>query len=468
VVTNHDLVLADLKLRDDGDSPLLPFERYAVIFDEAHQLPEKARESASACVSQQDTALLQEVLPVILTGVDARPWLLACLSSEGISSSQLLPGPLQAPMANLFAACAALGVASDDCVVFGRTAPDDLIHVTTQAAEAVYPLLAALLVLSTYLRKQLSKENSELTPAAKAGLLHLATLTSKAVSAARRLLKGLFGFCSSEPHARWLANDSASGAGFLLHSGPVDGGEVLPDLLWNQPFPVVLISATLQTLGSFDSFTKQAAVPPEAVYLKVESTFNYQDSNIDLYALACQPGEPGFTQELIAVLTSILNPDEGTLVLFTSVDRMRKVAAGLPPHLASRILMQKTKPVKALVEAHRAALDKGHGSILFGTDTFAEGIDLPGSYCTHVVVTQIPFPQFGSPLEEVRRMDLGSKHFAHSLLPAAARKLAQAIGRLLRRESDKGRVSILDVRMRRKSYGARLLRSLPPFVINRI
>jgi ATP-dependent DNA helicase DinG len=269
VVTNHDLVLADLKLRNDGDSPLLPFDRYAVIFDEAHQLPEKARESASACVSQQDSALLQEMLPVILTGVDARPWLLACLSSEGISSSQLLPGPLQAPMANLFATCAALGVDSDDCVVFGRTAPDALIDVTAQAAESVYPLLAALLVLSTYLRKQLSKENSDLTPAAKAGLLHLATLTSKAVSAARRLLKGLFGFCSSEPHARWLSNDLASGAGFLLHSGPVDGGEVLPDLLWNQPFPVVLISATLQTLGSFDTFTKQAAVPDDAVYLKV-------------------------------------------------------------------------------------------------------------------------------------------------------------------------------------------------------
>jgi ATP-dependent DNA helicase DinG len=167
-------------------------------------------------------------------------------------------------------------------------------------------------------------------------------------------------------------------------------------------------------------------------------------------------------------LVNLIDPKEGTLILFTSVERMKRVLAKLPPSLSKMVLAQFSMPIKRLVESHKNWIDQGAGSILVGVDTLSEGMDLPGRYCTHVIVTQIPFPQLGTPLEETRSQDMGSTYFRRSLLPEAAKKLAQSVGRLLRRESDQGRVTLMDVRFRRHKYGMDLIKTLPGFKLVRL
>jgi ATP-dependent DNA helicase DinG len=115
---------------------------------------------------------------------------------------------------------------------------------------------------------------------------------------------------------------------------------------------------------------------------------------------------------------------------------------------------------------HRAAIDAGKRSVVFGLASLAEGIDLPGDYCTHVVIAKIPFPVPNDPIDAtlgdwVRQQ--GGNPFNEISVPQACLRLIQASGRLLRQETDSGTISILDERLHTRSYGRAILDSLPPY-----
>lgn len=93
----------------------------------------------------------------------------------------------------------------------------------------------------------------------------------------------------------------------------------------------------------------------------------------------------------------------------------------------------------------------------------AEGLDLPGDYCTHVLIAALPFSVPTDPVEQRRQELLGSKYFGEKALPDALVRLVQMTGRLMRRESDHGRITVFDHRLGTTTYGRRMLAALPPF-----
>ena len=153
-------------------------------------------------------------------------------------------------------------------------------------------------------------------------------------------------------------------------------------------------------------------------------------------------------------------------MLFSSRRQMRDVLDKMPASLVNIILVQDDLTKQVLLDRHRSRLDKDEGSIIFGLASFAEGIDLPGKYLSHVVITRIPFSVPDDPVEKTLSEWIeakGGNPFLQITVPDASIRLVQAVGRLLRTESDTGKISMLDRRVQTKRYGKQLLNSLPPF-----
>jgi len=172
------------------------------------------------------------------------------------------------------------------------------------------------------------------------------------------------------------------------------------------------------------------------------------------------------TAMLIAMLPQLLDPQEGSLVLFSSRRQMNDVFEALAPDWRERILTQDSLGKQELLSRHRARIDGGDGSVIFGLASFAEGVDLPGNYCRHVVIAKIPFAVPDAPVEAALAEWIaarGGNAFMEIAVPDAALKLVQASGRLLRTEADTGRITLLDKRIVTRQYGRAILDSLPPF-----
>ena len=123
-------------------------------------------------------------------------------------------------------------------------------------------------------------------------------------------------------------------------------------------------------------------------------------------------------------------------------------------------------PKSEIVKRHQERIDAGKGGVIFGLASFAEGIDLPGAYLTHVVIVKIPFAVPDDPLQAATSEWMesqGRNPFMELTLPAASVRLVQAAGRLIRKEDDVGVISILDKRIVSSRYGRLLLDALPPF-----
>jgi ATP-dependent DNA helicase DinG len=172
------------------------------------------------------------------------------------------------------------------------------------------------------------------------------------------------------------------------------------------------------------------------------------------------------TAELIELLPTLLRAEEGSLVLFSSRRQMNDVWEGLPPVWQERTLRQDDYSKQEVLRRHRDAVDAGRGSVIFGLASFAEGVDLPGAYCAHVVIAKLPFSVPDDPVDASLAEWLesqGRNPFMEISVPDAALRLVQASGRLLRTESDTGRITLLDRRILTRRYGHAILDSLPAF-----
>ncbi len=121
-----------------------------------------------------------------------------------------------------------------------------------------------------------------------------------------------------------------------------------------------------------------------------------------------------------------------------------------------------------MLQKHYQALQDNKSSIIFGLDSFAEGLDLPGDACVHVIIAKLPFAMPDNPVDKTLNQWIekrGGNPFFEVTVPQASMKLIQAVGRLIRTEQDYGRVTILDNRIKTASYGRKLLANLPPFKI---
>lgn len=271
------------------------------------------------------------------------------------------------------------------------------------------------------------------------------------------------------PMARWLEQIEGKRNDYLISGSPIEVGFTLEDMLWSKCEGAVLCSATILALNSFDHFRRQAGLRNDdgSQYQKVDSPFDYQNNaQLIVPKMQYEPSADQFTDELIAKLPEQIKRGKATLVLFSSYWQMDKVVTALREKTKLSILVQGEQSRQKIIETHKALCDKKQDSIIFGTQSFSEGLDLPGDYLTNVIITKLPFSVPSSPVEEAQAEYItakGGNPFMSISVPETSKKLIQATGRLLRNEKDYGVITLMDRRVVNKRYGKDLLNSLPPF-----
>ncbi|WNO61973.1 ATP-dependent DNA helicase DinG [Rheinheimera sp. MMS21-TC3] len=267
--------------------------------------------------------------------------------------------------------------------------------------------------------------------------------------------------------ARWVElaepNDK-----LIAHACPLAVGSKLAKMLFDEAFAVIVCSATLTALNSFNYIKYDLGLHDfEGVQIvQVASPFAYAEKGtIIIPKMKTEPTVSEFTTELIQQLPHYLPKQQASLVLFASYWQMQQVATALRDKGFS-LLVQGEASRQALLQLHSMNCNNKKTSILFGTQSFSEGLDLPGNLLTNLVITKLPFAVPTSPLEEALAEAItkkGGNAFTQLAIPATAKKLVQACGRLLRQEQDQGRIIIFDRRLVNKSYGTAMLNALPPF-----
>jgi ATP-dependent DNA helicase DinG len=278
---------------------------------------------------------------------------------------------------------------------------------------------------------------------------------------------------SDPPIAKWVEwQDLGSGFDFKLHASPISAAQNLAQTLWSKSSAAILTSATLQTLGDFQYFLRQTGLNwfPATQTFEAQSPFNYEEQGTfsvpDMQECPSANAQ-GHTQELSEAIPRELDDlKHGALVLFTSKKQMKQVYENLPEDFLRDVLMQGDQARSKLLAQHEQRIEKGQRSILFGMQSFGEGMDLPGKLCEVVVITKLPFAPPDSPVEEAKSEWLEKNQgnpFYEISVPAVALKLQQWVGRGIRTETDTAKIIVLDKRLKTKPYGKKLIAGLPPF-----
>ncbi len=258
-----------------------------------------------------------------------------------------------------------------------------------------------------------------------------------------------------------------------LRAAPVNVGPRLRELLFDRCKSVVLTSATLATgPADFKYCRRRLGVPDENVSeLQVGSPFAYKERvQIVVPPEVPEPpkaggNDPEYERRINEeVENHIRRSRGGTFVLFTSHQQMRKVydAIRAKLELLGFTVLRQGDGMSRVGMLER--FKEGRKMVLFGAETFWQGVDVPGEALTTVILVRLPFPVPSDPLvaarmEEVRKR--GASDFNDYMVPEATIKLRQGFGRLIRRKDDFGTVVILDSRVVRKGYGKRILKALP-------
>jgi len=436
VIVNHHLFFADLALRARWPEAqvLPPYE--VVIFDEAHQIEDVATEFFGVHASTQRLFALGRDLGRE-TGVDA--------------------GRAQAAAGRLAAATDAFASALRGLVPPPRPGmdetrapfPSDLEK--TPALARYHDLDERLEDIATWLDADGDAVSRSQRPNELAGLARRATALRTDLSL---LVDG-----RGREHVRWMG---ASPRNVGLHASPIDVGPLLGRALDACPGPIILTSATLTVAGSFDYLRARVGLGDTAAEATFPSPFDYRRQALLYIAPDLpEPNHENFPAAAAARMAELCDITHGrALLLFTSFRNLRIAEALLRASLPYPLLVQGERPRHMLLAAMRARV----GSVLLATQSFWEGVDIPGEALSLVVMDRIPFAVPDDPLTAARIdriRDEDGDPFEGYQLPRAALSLKQGFGRLIRTRTDAGVVAVLDGRVARKSYGATLLASLP-------
>ena len=462
IVANHDLVLASL-----GMKTLPELDNCLVIFDEGHHLPAVALDQFSSAMDLGSLRWLDK-LPKILTEV-SRSLQLTLTEDVATVASQLKSALQQlARMALDLVHAGTLG--KDGTVRFANgllpealTEPVALIHAQASGLSKALEALGAEV-------KSVAKEDPSQTLQCAQLYTKLGALSprlSSVVGTAELLLEH-----GAQPLAKWLQVESESGfLNISAHACPIVPGDLLRQFLWSQVRAAVVTSASLTSCGSFDYFLNEAGLShkPYVTALEVSSPFDYstQGSLTVVHTLAEPKNAEAYTAEMVEYLMNDLaQVQRGALVLFTSRAQMRSAVGALPGALLESVLVQGSMSRTRLLATHMARVEAGFASILFGLQSFGEGLDLPGALCETVFIAKLPFAPPSDPVDEARAewlRSVGRDPFNELVIPATGIKLLQWTGRAIRTEDDRAQVICYDKRLTTTAYGRRMLGGLPPY-----
>ena len=431
VVVNHHLFFADLALRTSsaGDAGAAVLPRYdAVVFDEAHAVEEVATEHFGA---QLSSFRVGELGRDALKSLAAHP---SRVEAAGVAARLMRDGR------DFF----------DVALESGREGRWPLLPGALRPAEAERSKLAELV---RALGAAVSGSGDE----------ELALIERRCLA----LGADLDLFSASERRPDLIHWAESRGGHLFLHASPIDVAGLLQDRLYDRIGPVVFTSATLAVAGQLEYFARRIGLSDDSGPLfpleshVLPSPFDYE-SNAALYLPREMPDpqDAGFPEAVAGELRQLLPITSGrAFVLFTSLRNMRAVHALLADELPWQVLLQGEAPKAQLLKRFR-----DRPSVLFASQSFWEGVDVPGDALSLVVIDKLPFASPGEPIVAARIERLraeGQDAFYGYQLPQAALALKQGFGRLIRSATDRGIVAVLDARMTRKGYGRLFIESLP-------
>ena len=272
------------------------------------------------------------------------------------------------------------------------------------------------------------------------------------------------------PAVRWIERRGKRATNLGLSAVPLDLAPILKDALFDRVETVVLTSATLAAGGEFTFLEERLGLdlPPSRVVVRevLDSPFDFPSQcvlGIPIDLPEPRDDEAGHDAAVARVLLEVARAsDGGVFCLFTSHGALRRTAEAVRSEVGARwpLLVQGEAPRDQLLRRFR----ESGSAVLLGTDSFWEGVDVPGRALRALILAKLPFKVPSEPLTAARLERLAEKGvdgFTHYLIPHAALKLKQGFGRLIRSRSDVGAVLLLDRRVITKRYGPMLLEGLP-------
>ncbi len=278
-------------------------------------------------------------------------------------------------------------------------------------------------------------------------------------------------FEDDEDHIRWIEiRKGYRGRNIIrLQSSPLDVAEMMKDTVYDAFGTVILTSATLTVDQKFEFLMNRIGLDKltndRKTELELASPFDYEKQVLLSIPLDMPaPNHPNFSGDLSKGIFKALTISEGrAFVLFTSYGLLNVIYNQLKESLdmlGITVLKQGTENRHELLKKFR----RDKVSVLFGTDSFWEGVDVVGEALESVIITKLPFKVPNEPIIEARYESIeknGGNPFMDYAVPLAVLKFKQGFGRLIRHKTDRGSVIIFDKRVVQKSYGKRFLRSLP-------
>ena len=447
IVANHALLLADLALKAEAQGAgILPrFDR--VILDEAHHL-EQAATSVSA-VRVSATSVVRAISPLLPRA--HRPGALDRLGR--FPAVEPLVGPTVDALSLVRdSARVGFGILGD-----GRTQAERVRGEPPESAffmELADELSRAAARLGAV---EAALADTEIPPGEAQPLLDVGRGRRRLESAAQASRA----FLAEAPE--WCRYLDPGKTGVAAARAPIDVGSFLRQTLQEGQHATVLTSATLAVHGRIDHYLGRVGLT--GAFVQYPSPFDY--ANQALLALPKDlppPNDPGFVDAVTPVLVDALRASGGgAFVLCTSHAAVRELSDRVAAELRGEnaILVQGKGGRSTLLERFRA----DRGAILFGTDSFWEGVSVRGEGLRLVIIPRLPFRVPTEPVAEARYERLvsaGLDPFRAYALPEAVIKLRQGFGRLVRAQTDRGAVLVLDRRIHEMWYGRVFLASLPP------